>query len=60
VPAGARPPDPPPVPYPFAQELLACRASCPKRMNENFSLVMMCLFLFGSLVFLADQIVAYH
>ncbi len=29
-------------------------------MNENFSLVMMCLFLLASLVFLAQQLTAYH
>lgn len=29
-------------------------------MNENFSLIMMCLFLLGSLVFLAQQLSAYH
>ena len=29
-------------------------------MNENFSLIVMCLFLLASLVFLAQQISAYH
>jgi hypothetical protein len=29
-------------------------------MNENFSLIAMCLFLMASLAFLADQIIAYH
>jgi hypothetical protein len=29
-------------------------------MNENFSLVVMCFFLLASLVFLAQQISAYH
>jgi hypothetical protein len=29
-------------------------------MNENFSLIMMCLFLLASLVFLAQQLTAYH
>jgi hypothetical protein len=29
-------------------------------MNENFSLVVMCIFLLASLVFLAEQITAYH
>jgi hypothetical protein len=29
-------------------------------MNENFSLVVMCFFLLASLVFLAQQITAYH
>jgi hypothetical protein len=29
-------------------------------MNENFSLVVMCLFLLGSLAFLAQQLTSYH
>jgi hypothetical protein len=29
-------------------------------MNEHFSLVVMCIFLLASLVFLAEQITAYH
>lgn len=29
-------------------------------MNENFSLVVMCIFLLGSLAFLAEQLTAYH
>jgi hypothetical protein len=29
-------------------------------VNENFSLIMMCLFLLASLVFLAQQLTAYH
>ena len=29
-------------------------------MNENFSLIMMCLFLLASLLFLAQQLTAYH
>jgi hypothetical protein len=29
-------------------------------MNENFSLVVMCLFLLASLAFLAEQITSYH
>jgi len=29
-------------------------------MNENFSLIVMCLFLLGSLAFLAEQLTAYH
>jgi hypothetical protein len=29
-------------------------------MNENLSLIAMCFFLVASLVFLADQILAYH
>jgi len=31
-----------------------------KRMNENFSLVVMCVFLLGSLAFLAQQLTSYH
>ena len=29
-------------------------------MNENISLIVMCLFLLGSLAFLAQQITSYH
>jgi hypothetical protein len=29
-------------------------------MNENFSLIVMCLFLLGSLAFLAEQLSSYH
>jgi hypothetical protein len=29
-------------------------------MNENFSLIVMCVFLIASLAFLAEQITAYH
>jgi hypothetical protein len=29
-------------------------------MNENFSLIVMCLFLLASLAFLAQQLSAYH
>jgi hypothetical protein len=29
-------------------------------MNENFSLIVMCVFLLGSLAFLAQQLSAYH
>ncbi len=29
-------------------------------MKDNFSLIMMCIFLLGSLAFLAEQISAYH
>jgi hypothetical protein len=29
-------------------------------MNENISLIVMCLFLMGSLAFLAQQITSYH
>ncbi len=36
-------------------------ASATKRtMNENVSLIVMCLFLLGSLAFLAQQLTAYH
>jgi hypothetical protein len=31
-----------------------------KLMNENFSLIVMCLFLLGSLAFLAQQLTSYH
>lgn len=31
-----------------------------RRMNENFSLIVMCLFLLGSLAFLAEQLTSYH
>lgn len=29
-------------------------------MNENFSLVAMCIFLLASLAFLAEQLTSYH
>jgi hypothetical protein len=29
-------------------------------VNENFSLIVMCLFLLGSLAFLAQQLTSYH
>lgn len=29
-------------------------------MNENFSLVVMCIFLLASLAFLAEQLSSYH
>jgi hypothetical protein len=29
-------------------------------MNENFSLIVMCICLLGSLAFLAEQLAAYH
>ena len=32
----------------------------PQAMNENFSLIVMCLFLLGSLAFLAQQLTSYH
>jgi hypothetical protein len=31
-----------------------------KAVNENFSLIVMCLFLLGSLAFLAQQLTSYH
>jgi len=31
-----------------------------KSVNENFSLVVMCLFLLASLAFLAQQLTSYH
>ncbi len=31
-----------------------------RRVNENFSLIVMCLFLLGSLAFLAEQLTSYH
>jgi hypothetical protein len=43
---------------------LAARGSALYRegraMNENFSLIVMCLFLLGSLAFLAQQLTSYH
>ena len=29
-------------------------------VNENFSLIVMCLFLLASLAFLAEQLTSYH
>jgi hypothetical protein len=29
-------------------------------MNENFSLIVMCICLLGSLAFLAEQLTSYH
>jgi len=34
--------------------------STARAMNENFSLIVMCLFLLGSLAFLAQQLTSYH
>jgi hypothetical protein len=31
-----------------------------KPMNENFSLIVMCVFLLASLAFLAEQLTSYH
>jgi hypothetical protein len=40
---------------------LRARGILPLRaMNENFSLIVMCLFLLGSLAFLAQQLTSYH
>jgi hypothetical protein len=36
------------------------RYFCGRAMNENFSLIVMCLFLLGSLAFLAQQLTSYH
>jgi len=36
------------------------RYFCFSAMNENFSLIVMCLFLLGSLAFLAQQLSSYH
>jgi hypothetical protein len=41
------------LPYAFWQETAAA-------MNENFSLIVMCLFLLASLAFLAQQLTSYH
>ena len=37
-----------------------CRYGDPQLMNENFSLVVMCIFLLGSLAFLAEQLTSYN
>ena len=39
---------------------LSCEARSLKSMNENFSLIVMCVFLLGSLAFLAQQLTSYH
>ncbi len=31
-----------------------------RAVNENFSLIVMCIFLLASLAFLAQQLTAYH
>jgi hypothetical protein len=36
------------------------RARGAEDMNENFSLIVMCIFLLGSLAFLAEQLTSYH
>gem|GEM_PF-718206 len=33
---------------------------CQSVVNENFSLVVMCIFLLASLAFLAEQLTSYH
>jgi hypothetical protein len=38
----------------------ACTNVAAEPMNENISLIVMCLFLLGSLAFLAQQITSYH
>jgi hypothetical protein len=38
----------------------ACGEAENQRMNENFSLIVMCIFLLGSLAFLAEQLTSYH
>ena len=40
--------------------LLFARYRPCEAMNENFSLIVMCLFLLGSLAFLAQQLTSYH
>jgi hypothetical protein len=44
----------------LAAGLLSARYLPITAMNENFSLVVMCLFLLGSLAFLAQQLTSYH
>ena len=39
---------------------LSCRQEGWQSMNENFSLIVMCLFLLASLAFLAQQLTSYH
>lgn len=41
-----------------ARRAAGMRAS--EAVNENFSLIVMCIFLLASLAFLAQQITAYH
>jgi len=38
----------------------AAERKATRPMNENFSLIVMCLFLLGSLAFLAQQLTSYH
>jgi hypothetical protein len=38
----------------------ACTNVADEPMNENFSLIVMCLFLLASLAFLAQQLTSYH
>jgi hypothetical protein len=37
-----------------------CAMVHPGAVNENFSLIVMCLFLLASLAFLAQQLTSYH
>ena len=39
---------------------MICVTAVGHTVNENFSLIAMCLFLLGSLAFLAEQILSYH
>lgn len=36
------------------------RYGLPRAMNENFSLIVMCIFLLASLAFLAEQLTSYR
>jgi hypothetical protein len=45
------------APSPTVKRLYSPREA---NMNENFSLIVMCLFLLGSLAFLAQQLTSYH
>jgi len=42
------------------REAAARRPREERSMNENFSLIVMCLFLLASLAFLAEQLTSYH
>jgi len=45
-------------PLPVCGSLSCVRGEAP--MKENFSLIVMCIFLLGSLAFLAQQLTSYH
>ena len=45
---------------PARAHVAAPRYLASEAMNENFSLIVMCLFLLGSLAFLAQQLTSYH